>query len=1331
MEPDAARDVSAPSPVKKNHGIEFKEGCRLEAKDHMGERWWEAKVLEVDTEGSEVLVHFTGWNGRHDEWIKMDSPRLQPLHRRSRRFSSGPGQEGDQILLAPPSTSGITSGPSPAPLTISEYSVGDEVLALWKQNRKYPATILGIEGEAGYLVRFYDGFEKVVRGACIRRVGKGDLEFVSQCKEQLSNGDSVVHSESQETNDCDESQPPPNKIRRERKSKFNVREILNLKEVSPKKSGLKSAVVNNRTHSSDGFIKTAFERSDKIFEKAKEVSGSDVDIKETKEDANSNNSSDCEKCDKVIEVVDLSESLDLKGENSVSETGSEGTPSEKENINCDMMEKVENMKVKSKTFTRDPIFENLAPEVRTKRARKRKKFADEDLESQVTKVSKKSSSHTSILKSKSPRVPKIDGVASQVLKKQNSESPKKIPRDKSNSKSDENIDVGRSDGKAKTVIKTSQNNNANTTDPLNDHIFEYLNFDFNLPPEKINSKLVEGVTIPGAKKPLVMRSPKLPPGWLKKVILRTIGNSKWDVLIENSEGKSFKNRAELSKFFEENSLDHNLEYFDFALDTPLKKLRQLWRANQGDKNEKKIGNKTSTSNGINDAVNVSLAQNERLQPPEFMKKSEPISTESQISPKKSLKVTGGSSDKLKLDIPPSTILINTTHQSTLSPLPNMSTGKGSSPSVSPSPIKGTQSETGQGVRCPLKNCNKLFRNEKLLQMHVKHYHPEFNNIVGNSPSVTDLAFHRTRLGEDFKELESGGILLENLRKAEQVVERKSCLTDVKLELNAVTSSGGETPIHADDNNIKPESASASFEESKQAYNQPIETLKESVKSDVVLDGNETDGPIVEGESINETDCLRVDVEDSFAPFCETPTLAETPKPSGSKVRPKRIRNDSILSVGSESVFTPPPSPLDCVTNITATPTSVPLTYKMSRRRAQQLRSAPTSPPSELKEGTETMSEGEVVHCVCCHPEGDGMMVQCEVCLTWQHGQCLGIEGEGQVPDKYICSVCLAPSLGRQSALYGLDMDWIREGKLVGLLGSKGVGQQETVEKEMKTLSDLMTDLVNLSTVLHSLQVKLAVAAQRNNPKVFMWSNIWEEEEKDNVDYCPEPNIVDSSVKGDKSESSIPKNGLINRTDQKVVNGDVVDEFFDEKVEKSENCEGKTAEEISKPIQVSSSREDNSCQKDENTGPDLSAGKKSELLEPQNFGSDLAEYFSGAGFDFPPNLLPSVSEMQRLLPGVIKDISELSSQNFNTSFMPSAPNIIPEPKRLDRDECRQNLVMHIEKMQELVQKRMEDIEQRVDALEKKCGEKDNSPTLTNVLQDLRSAKRLNNSLPDRI
>jgi len=75
-------------------------------------------------------------------------------------------------------------------------------------------------------------------------------------------------------------------------------------------------------------------------------------------------------------------------------------------------------------------------------------------------------------------------------------------------------------------------------------------------------------------------------------------------------------------------------------------------------------------------------------------------------------------------------------------------------------VIGNASETGQGVRCPLKKCNKLFRNERLLLQHVKHYHPEYTEVVGYSPSVTDLAFQRTRLREEVSD--SGGILLETL-----------------------------------------------------------------------------------------------------------------------------------------------------------------------------------------------------------------------------------------------------------------------------------------------------------------------------------------------------------------------------------------------------------------------------------------------------------------------------------------------------------------------------------------------------------------------------------------
>ena len=69
----------------------------------------------------------------------------------------------------------LSSGPSPSSSLTpgpSLYTVGEEVLALWKQNRKYPATILRIQDDGCYLVRFYDGFEKTVRGQCIRRVGR-------------------------------------------------------------------------------------------------------------------------------------------------------------------------------------------------------------------------------------------------------------------------------------------------------------------------------------------------------------------------------------------------------------------------------------------------------------------------------------------------------------------------------------------------------------------------------------------------------------------------------------------------------------------------------------------------------------------------------------------------------------------------------------------------------------------------------------------------------------------------------------------------------------------------------------------------------------------------------------------------------------------------------------------------------------------------------------------------------------------------------------------------------------------------------------------------------
>ena len=59
-------------------------------------------------------------------------------------------------------------------------------------------------------------------------------------------------------------------------------------------------------------------------------------------------------------------------------------------------------------------------------------------------------------------------------------------------------------------------------------------------------------------------------------------------------------------------------------------------------------------------------------------------------------------------------------------------------------------------------------------------------------------------------------------------------------------------------------------------------------------------------------------------------------------------------------------------------------YRVSKRRQLQLH------------GEEEKEEVEVVNCGCGRNEEDGLMIQCDICLCWQHGLCLEIHKEEQV-----------------------------------------------------------------------------------------------------------------------------------------------------------------------------------------------------------------------------------------------------------------------------------------------------------------------------------------------
>ncbi|KDR10949.1 PHD finger protein 20-like protein 1 [Zootermopsis nevadensis] len=127
-------------------------------------------------------------------------------------------------------------------------------------------------------------------------------------------------------------------------------------------------------------------------------------------------------------------------------------------------------------------------------------------------------------------------------------------------------------------------------------------------------------------------------------------------------------------------------------------------------------------------------------------------------------------------------------------------------------------------------------------------------------------------------------------------------------------------------------------------------------------------------------------------------------------------------------------------------------------------------------------------------EEDGLMIQCDLCLCWQHGICNNIEKETEVPDKYVCPICLNPYRQRKSKKYLHDQDWLKEGKLPSL-SFRSKNESNILEREaiLKRSHDLTGSLLQIQQVLHSLRVKVNIAGKSDHPKLYLWAKSWEKE----------------------------------------------------------------------------------------------------------------------------------------------------------------------------------------------------------------------------------------------
>uniref|UniRef100_A0A9J7X640 PHD finger protein 20, b n=1 Tax=Cyprinus carpio carpio TaxID=630221 RepID=A0A9J7X640_CYPCA len=142
-----------------------------------------------------------------------------------------------------------------------------------------------------------------------------------------------------------------------------------------------------------------------------------------------------------------------------------------------------------------------------------------------------------------------------------------------------------------------------------------------------------------------------------------------------------------------------------------------------------------------------------------------------------------------------------------------------------------------------------------------------------------------------------------------------------------------------------------------------------------------------------------------------------------------------------------------------------------------------------EQGVETVTHGsEIVRCICEAQEENDFMIQCDECLCWQHGTCMGLY-EDSVPDSYSCYICRDPPAQRQSQRYWYDKDWLSSGHMYGLsFLEENYSHQNS--KKVVAAHQLLGDVHRVFEVLNGLQLKMSILQTQAHPDLKFWRQPW-------------------------------------------------------------------------------------------------------------------------------------------------------------------------------------------------------------------------------------------------
>ncbi|RUS73729.1 hypothetical protein EGW08_018509 [Elysia chlorotica] len=219
---------------------------------------------------------------------------------------------------------------------------------------------------------------------------------------------------------------------------------------------------------------------------------------------------------------------------------------------------------------------------------------------------------------------------------------------------------------------------------------------------------------------------------------------------------------------------------------------------------------------------------------------------------------------------------------------------------------------------------------------------------------------------------------------------------------------------------------------------------------------------------------------------------------------KRHRNDSEISVTTES---PEVAGKESQTD--------------SSRLVQELASADRSLVwPGVEEADEEEMASDMVNCVCGERHHTGLMIQCEVCLCWQHFKCADVKKTGVPPLNYVCLICENSPGSRDSCKYLHDMGWERRGELptFPFLQQQASGtnpSRRSSTAHLTTLAsecnDLLDTLHGIKRALHSTRRQIKISKEEDDPEFQLWQTDWDNWKKPQEDFAPSPTSGDPNL----------------------------------------------------------------------------------------------------------------------------------------------------------------------------------------------------------------------------